>query len=475
MKQILCLLLCFSFLCMPCAAQTELPSSYRSECGPMYDQNPWGTCWAFAGLSAVENRLLKDGVSLSLSAEELLWRACGEYNQSGYGWANSSRNDGGYGLMVCGALLNGFGATTQELPYQADCSELYLVEERPSLADGSLSDYRATNLVFVDGSHRQEVKQAIYDYGAVTTVWCDDVGLSENHAYFVADSLYTNHSVCLVGWDDDFSRENFAEPQPAEDGAWLVKNSYGGEFGDNGYMWISYEDGALFSEDIAYAVADYETIGEESVLYYDEYGATQFIPVTKAANVYPMDGWLSAVTLCTLDGMGAEVVIRMAQLEENGLPTGESVVLGKARLAHNGYVTIPIEYAERFDGNAALMVEFSREVQMGVDKSFLSESGRPVFNGLCQEGESLAYVEGEWANCSNRGEGYNFCLRVTLSKQAPIKEEPTEATEPSIIFPEMEEKEEPKETNLLPLILSVICFMISASLYVLYLRRKECR
>jgi hypothetical protein len=83
---------------------------------------------------------------------------------------------------------------------------------------------------------------------------------------------------------------------------------------------------------------------------------------------------------------------------------------------HNDYVIIPIAYAERFSGNTALIRE-----------------------------ESL------------------------------VKEEDhTEVTAP-IISPEMEAKKEPKETNLLPLILSALCFMISACLYAIDLRRKERR
>jgi hypothetical protein len=85
-------------------------------------------------------------------------------------------------------------------------------------------------------------------------------------------------------------------------------------------------------------------------------------------------------------------------------------------LTHYGYVTIPIAYAERFGGNAALIRE-----------------------------------------------------------ESSVKEEDhTEATAP-IISPEMEAKKEPKETNLLPLILSALCFMISACLYAMDLRRKERR
>jgi hypothetical protein len=44
-----------------------------------------------------------------------------------------------------------------------------------------------------------------------------------------------------VGWDDAFPKTNFKIP-PVNDGAWLVKNSWGPFFGHDGYFWISYED-----------------------------------------------------------------------------------------------------------------------------------------------------------------------------------------------------------------------------------------
>ncbi|MBQ3842475.1 MAG: hypothetical protein II820_07270 [Ruminiclostridium sp.] len=59
-----------------------------------------------------------------------------------------------------------------------------------------------------------------------------------------------NHCVCIVGYDDDFPKEYFNDPNGTidGDGAFIVKNSWGDEDwgnGASGYFWISYYDQSL--------------------------------------------------------------------------------------------------------------------------------------------------------------------------------------------------------------------------------------
>jgi hypothetical protein len=60
-------------------------------------------------------------------------------------------------------------------------------------------------------------------------------------------------AVCIVGWDDNYSASNFNTTPPA-DGAWIVRNSRGTGWGDNGYFYVSYYDSMLTAYSVMYSV-----------------------------------------------------------------------------------------------------------------------------------------------------------------------------------------------------------------------------
>jgi titin len=75
------------------------------------------------------------------------------------------------------------------------------------------------------------IKQAIVDHGPVSAAVCVD---SQFQAYtggvFKPTFVWcfsVNHAIVLVGWDDSL-------------GAWRLRNSWGTEWGEDGYMWIAY-------------------------------------------------------------------------------------------------------------------------------------------------------------------------------------------------------------------------------------------
>lgn len=113
---------------------------------------------------------------------------------------------------------------------------------------------------------RNIIKTHIKKYGSISTtigVPCSANYNYDTYALFTGESVdgLPGHEVSIVGWDDAYPKENFGSTtgkQPKNDGAYIALNSYGTNFGDNGYFYISYEDidverqmhGILDTEDV---------------------------------------------------------------------------------------------------------------------------------------------------------------------------------------------------------------------------------
>ena len=125
-------------------------------------------------------------------------------------------------------------------------------------------EYNNNSLVYKDGSNntltkaqvneiRAEYKNFIMENGGircgVQTVGIKD-GSNGNKVCFnkIRTTNGSNHSVVIVGWDDTYSKNNFpASNRPSTDGAYIVQNSWGKDWGTNGKFYVSYED--LYIED----------------------------------------------------------------------------------------------------------------------------------------------------------------------------------------------------------------------------------
>ena len=92
---------------------------------------------------------------------------------------------------------------------------------------------------------RDDIKNHIKTYGALATV-VNSNAIQEYNGKMVANdqsSSAVNHGVTVIGWDDNFDVSNFPSScRPSENGAYLVLNSWGSDWGENGCYWVSYED-----------------------------------------------------------------------------------------------------------------------------------------------------------------------------------------------------------------------------------------
>lgn len=91
----------------------------------------------------------------------------------------------------------------------------------------------------------EQVKKYIMKYGGV----CADI-VSKNKQFenykggicYTSSNGITDHGIVIIGWDDNYSKDNFVYEKPQKDGAWLILNSWGTQWGNNGTAWVSYED-----------------------------------------------------------------------------------------------------------------------------------------------------------------------------------------------------------------------------------------
>ena len=95
-----------------------------------------------------------------------------------------------------------------------------------------------------NATDNDNIKSALTTYGVVySAMYYSDLYFNDStDAYHYPYSFSSqNHGVAIVGWNDNYSRNNFTIVPPA-DGAFIIKNSWGPAFGDQGFFHISYYD-----------------------------------------------------------------------------------------------------------------------------------------------------------------------------------------------------------------------------------------
>ncbi|OPX71457.1 MAG: Papain family cysteine protease [Methanoregulaceae archaeon PtaB.Bin152] len=88
-----------------------------------------------------------------------------------------------------------------------------------------------------------QIKQLLQQNGAVYSQirWESGYYNKKLASYYYPGSSPANHAVVIVGWDDSYSRTRFSTAPPG-DGAFIVRNSWGEDWGEYGYCYVSYYD-----------------------------------------------------------------------------------------------------------------------------------------------------------------------------------------------------------------------------------------
>jgi C1A family cysteine protease len=179
---------------------------------PIKNQNQCGSCWAFATVESVESALAINGYPLTqLSPQELV--------DCTFSYGNYGCNGGFMDKALAFIIENGI-CTDDEYPYMTNegsckpCSSIlsisgcqYLPPNDQNILKEVVSIQPVIVAIEADSSNFQ-----FYSSGIIDTVFC---------------GTDLNHAVVIVGYGEEYGTKY-----------WLVRNSWGEQWGENGYVRI---------------------------------------------------------------------------------------------------------------------------------------------------------------------------------------------------------------------------------------------
>ncbi|MBP5177063.1 MAG: hypothetical protein ILP02_00590 [Clostridia bacterium] len=468
-------------------------------------QNPFGSCWAFAAISAAETSLLGSVYlddpdaykTLDLSEKQISYFAYRHVNeegnpQNGEGFVPEDGqevfNIGGFPYYAVYLMAQGAGPVNEF----AEGNEVFIYKGKEGyvsyrLVDGVLTEvyysdsddwtipdeYRFTSdytleegieicdvIASVDAEgvvtlNEQAIRnvklQLLQRRGVFLSFYADTSRPTENTdkdgdylttstwSHYTWERLDANHSVSIIGWDDNYPKENFlADHRPAGDGAWLIKNSWGSaeeefpnsrfkdwgikvpqtdengnvvldENGDpvminSGYFWISYYD---------MSATDFMTITlseKKQNAHIDQYdylatysaGTWEYINDTAAANVFSAESaqMLDSVYVTT-PFTDVDVDVEIYLLDPDFVDPVDGYLAGKQ------------SFSFKYAGAHRLILDepvlIQRRQYYAIVVRMKTSSGRDFFNcpygysyddiryvSVINEGESFFLNNGEW-------------------------------------------------------------------------------
>ena len=413
------------------AAFSQLPETYdlRDVDGVNYvtsvKNQQGGTCWTHGTMASMEgNMLITENWAANGEDGE---PALAEYHLDWWNGYNSYYNadldppyNNGQGLdvhmggdyRVVTAYLSRLDGAVRDIDGQS-------YNNPPDFYRNDFHHYYPKDVEWyiagTDLENLDTIKQKVIDYGVMAICMCWDGNFFNsglmNHYQPPSSSLEPNHSVAIIGWDDNHSTQ---APEP---GAWLVKNSWGAGWGLDGYFWISYYDKHACQNPEMGAVSfiDVDLMEWDTAYYHDYHGWRDTLKyIDQAFNVFTAaeDEAIVAVNFFTAES-NVNYTVKIFDTFD-GIELGDELSSVSGSFQHTGLHTVNLTDTARIFANDEFYVFLSLDNGgFAYDRTsevpvLLGASTRVIVPSTANEGESFYSDEGAWKDFYNYDDASGF-------------------------------------------------------------------
>lgn len=203
------------------------------------NQGNTSSCWAFASLTALETSIMP-AQNTELSVNNMV---CNN------GYVNTLNDGGDYTRAI--AYLTAWRGPVSEAD-DIYCDSIYNVPSNPVK--------HIQEVQIIESKNLEEIKKAVFLHGGVESSLYTSMNEhdrssiyynNETYAYCYNGTKKPNHDIVIIGWDDNYPKSNFSVDTEA-DGAFICMNSWGSEFGDEGFFYVSYYDTNIGVHNVVY-------------------------------------------------------------------------------------------------------------------------------------------------------------------------------------------------------------------------------